>query len=96
MKTIPEEPAKSEALSKLHCGFCGKREKEVAQLVAGPNVSICNECIDATLEFFKENNIAPSSVHKMSLVQIREILLCFQEMIDESRDQFNAKNDMID
>jgi hypothetical protein len=29
---------------KLHCSFCGKSNDEVAKLVAGPNVFICNEC----------------------------------------------------
>lgn len=27
------------------CGFCGKRRGQVEHLVAGPKVSICNECI---------------------------------------------------
>lgn len=27
------------------CSFCGKSEKEVAKLVAGPKVFICDECI---------------------------------------------------
>lgn len=29
----------------LHCSFCGKSEKEVAKLVAGPKVYICDECV---------------------------------------------------
>jgi len=96
MTTKPEEPAESELLSQIHCGFCGKREKEVAQLVAGPNVSICNECIDLAIECLQERNIVPSSVYKMSLVQLREIELSFQETIDKIRDQFNEKKDVID
>ena len=31
----------------LHCSFCGKSEKEIEKLVAGPGgVHICNECVD--------------------------------------------------
>ncbi len=30
----------------LRCSFCGKLEVEVKKLIAGPNVNICNECID--------------------------------------------------
>ncbi len=29
----------------LRCSFCGKNEKEVEKLVAGPNVYICNTCV---------------------------------------------------
>ena len=31
----------------VHCSFCGKTEKQVHKLIAGPNgVYICDECID--------------------------------------------------
>jgi ATP-dependent protease Clp ATPase subunit len=30
---------------KLHCSFCGKSETQVAKLVAGPRVYICNGCV---------------------------------------------------
>jgi ATP-dependent Clp protease ATP-binding subunit ClpX len=29
-----------------HCSFCTKEEEQVAQMVAGPGVYICNECVD--------------------------------------------------
>jgi ATP-dependent Clp protease ATP-binding subunit ClpX len=29
----------------LRCSFCGKKETEVAKLVAGPRVCICDECV---------------------------------------------------
>lgn len=29
----------------LHCNFCGKNQKEVKKLIAGPNVYICDECV---------------------------------------------------
>ena len=32
-------------LRKLHCSFCGKNETEVAKLVAGPRVYICDSCV---------------------------------------------------
>ena len=35
--------AKLEALT---CSFCNKSQSEVAKLVAGPGVYICNECVD--------------------------------------------------
>ena len=36
----------AEKTTKLHCSFCGKEQSQVKKLVAGPNVYICNECID--------------------------------------------------
>jgi hypothetical protein len=31
---------------RLTCSFCGKSQDEVRKLIAGPNVFICDECID--------------------------------------------------
>lgn len=34
-------------MAKRHyCGFCGKEDDEVEQMLAGPCVEVCNECID--------------------------------------------------
>ena len=30
----------------LSCSFCGKHQKQIKKLIAGPGVYICNECID--------------------------------------------------
>ena len=30
----------------LRCSFCAKSQFDVAKLVAGPGVYICNECVD--------------------------------------------------
>ena len=29
----------------LYCSFCGKSQKEIVKLIAGPSVFICNECV---------------------------------------------------
>lgn len=31
----------------LACSFCGKRQKQVKQLIAGPDAYICNRCVDS-------------------------------------------------
>jgi ClpX C4-type zinc finger len=36
----------SESKGKLHCSFCGKPHTEVAKLVAGPGVYICDGCVE--------------------------------------------------
>ncbi|QED23372.1 ATP-dependent Clp protease ATP-binding subunit ClpX [Candidatus Deianiraea vastatrix] len=38
----------------LYCSFCGKSQKDVVKLIAGPNVFICNECVDLCHEIIKE------------------------------------------
>ncbi|MFW2331395.1 MAG: ATP-dependent Clp protease ATP-binding subunit ClpX [Nitrospinota bacterium] len=39
---------------KLICSFCNKNQEEVAKLIAGPNVYICDECIDLCNEIMVE------------------------------------------
>ena len=34
----------------LKCSFCGKSQKQVKKLIAGPGVYICDECIDLSLQ----------------------------------------------
>lgn len=36
---------KDEGSDQFYCSFCGKNQKEVKKLIAGPSVYICNECI---------------------------------------------------
>ena len=36
----------AEQTTKLHCSFCGKEQSKVKKLIAGPNIYICNECVD--------------------------------------------------
>lgn len=43
----PTEETTNAAVNDLiHCSFCGKSQKEVSLLLAGPNVQICDECIE--------------------------------------------------
>ena len=34
------------ARDSIRCSFCGKRQEQVGRIIAGPNVYICNECIE--------------------------------------------------
>ncbi len=38
----------------LHCSFCNKSQRDVRQLIAGPNVNICNECVDICVDILSE------------------------------------------
>lgn len=38
----------------LYCSFCGKSQREVRKLIAGPSVFICDECIDLCNDIIRE------------------------------------------
>ncbi|WP_130537329.1 ATP-dependent protease ATP-binding subunit ClpX [Thiomicrorhabdus indica] len=38
----------------LYCSFCGKSQNEVRKLIAGPEVYICDECVDLCNDILKE------------------------------------------
>ena len=40
--------------NQLRCSFCGKGQKEVKKLIAGPGVYICDECIDLCMDIIDE------------------------------------------
>ena len=44
----------SDASDLLKCSFCGKNQKQVKKLIAGPGVYICDECIDLCNEIIEE------------------------------------------
>lgn len=39
----------------LYCSFCGKHRSEVDQLVSGPGVFICNECVELCMDIIQKN-----------------------------------------
>ena len=47
-------PGKTEDMNKLRCSFCGKTQDQVKKLIAGPNVYICDECIDLCADIIDE------------------------------------------
>src|SRR5204863_918885 len=49
------EEALAEASARTaKCSFCGKSQKKVKKLIAGPGVYICNECIDLCNDIVRE------------------------------------------
>ena len=57
----------------LKCSFCGKSQKQVKKLIAGPGVYICDECIDLCNEIIEEELSEPSEFKWDSLPKPREI-----------------------
>ena len=44
----------TEQTTKLNCSFCGKEQAKVKKLIAGPNIYICNECVDLCNDILHE------------------------------------------
>jgi ATP-dependent Clp protease ATP-binding subunit ClpX len=57
----------------LKCSFCGKSQKQVKKLIAGPGVYICDECIDLCNEIIEEELAETSELHFDELPKPREI-----------------------
>ncbi|MDP9022393.1 MAG: ATP-dependent Clp protease ATP-binding subunit ClpX [Actinomycetota bacterium] len=57
----------------LKCSFCGKSQKQVKKLIAGPGVYICDECIDLCNEIIEEELAEPSELKLDQLPKPKEI-----------------------
>jgi len=60
--------AKRDENANLSCSFCGKNQKEVKKLIAGPTVYICDECIELCNDIIAEEysrDEGPSAVSRV-------------------------------
>jgi ATP-dependent Clp protease ATP-binding subunit ClpX len=57
----------------LKCSFCGKSQKQVKKLIAGPGVYICDECIDLCNEIIEEELSETTELKLEELPKPREI-----------------------
>ena len=69
----------------LKCSFCGKSQKQVKKLIAGPGVYICDECIDLCNEIIEEELAEagevkldelpkPAEIHAKEIIDVRRRL----------------------
>jgi len=63
----------SEGNEQLLCSFCGKSQRQVKKLIAGPGVYICDECIDLCNEIIDEELTAPTPLDLDNLPRPRDI-----------------------
>ena len=74
--------AKQEKMDRhLRCSFCGKSQKQVKKLIAGPGVYICDECIDLCNEIIDEELTAPPTFELENLPKPREIYDVLNEYV---------------
>src|SRR6187397_2762913 len=65
----------------LLCSFCGKSQRQVKKLIAGPGVYICDECIDLCNEIIDEELTAPTSFDIDNLPKPKEIYGVLNEYV---------------
>ncbi len=65
----------------LKCSFCGKSQKQVKKLIAGPGVYICDECIDLCNEIIEEDLTESSELRFEELPTPREIRSFLDEYV---------------
>jgi ATP-dependent Clp protease ATP-binding subunit ClpX len=65
----------------LKCSFCGKSQKQVKKLIAGPGVYICDECIDLCNEIIEEELSETSELKLEELPKPQEIYSFLDEYV---------------
>ena len=63
----------TDSSEQLLCSFCGKSQRQVKKLIAGPGVYICDECIDLCNEIIDEELSVPTSFDVENLPRPKEI-----------------------
>ncbi|HET6731493.1 ClpX C4-type zinc finger protein [Mycobacterium sp.] len=62
-------------IAELRCTFCGRRHTEVAKLIAGPGIYICNGCVGLCQEILdRETEAKPPSLPEWASLTDDELL----------------------
>ncbi len=65
----------------LYCSFCGKSQHEVRKLIAGPNVFICDECVELCNDIIREEIEERTPSTKNKLPKPRDIATVLDEYV---------------
>src|SRR5256885_7214351 len=65
----------------LLCSFCGKSQRQVKKLIAGPGVYICDECIDLCNEIIDEELTTPTQLDLDNLPRPRDIYAVLNDYV---------------
>ncbi|MDX6469579.1 MAG: ATP-dependent Clp protease ATP-binding subunit ClpX, partial [Gaiellaceae bacterium] len=71
----------SEGNEQLLCSFCGKSQRQVKKLIAGPGVYICDECIDLCNEIIDEELTTPTQLDLANLPRPRDIYTVLNDYV---------------
>jgi ATP-dependent Clp protease ATP-binding subunit ClpX len=72
-----------ESADLLKCSFCGKSQKQVQQLIAGPGVYICDECVELCNEIIEERlaEAGEEATSEFDLPKPKEIFSFLEEYV---------------
>ncbi len=84
-------PKMSGGSEQLLCSFCGKSQRQVKKLIAGPGVYICDECIDLCNEIIDEEFAPRATLDLEQLPKPKEI---YKVLSDYVIGQEKAKKDL--
>ncbi|WP_210480986.1 ATP-dependent Clp protease ATP-binding subunit ClpX [Naasia sp. SYSU D00948] len=81
-----------ESADLLKCSFCGKSQKQVQQLIAGPGVYICDECVELCNEIIEERlaEAGEETTGDFDLPKPREIYAFLEEYVIGQEDAKRA------
>ena len=79
----------------LKCSFCGKSQKQVKKLIAGPGVYICDECIDLCNEIIEEELRPPTTLETRSLPAPQDMYAFLNEYVVGQDEAITAVADAI-
>src|SRR5687767_14227259 len=71
----------SDGNEQLLCSFCGKSQRQVKKLIAGPGVYICDECIDLCNEIIDEELTTPTQLDLDNLPRPRDIYAVLNDYV---------------
>ena len=77
----------------LKCSFCGKSQKQVRKLIAGPGVYICDECIDLCNEIIEEEFSSTEEINFTELPKPAEIKVYLDDYVvgqEEAKKQLSV------
>ena len=66
--------SKYEDKRQLKCSFCGKNQEQVRRLIAGPNVYICDECVELCDEIIQEEIDEVTEENDVNLPKPKEMM----------------------
>ncbi|MEG2245853.1 MAG: ATP-dependent Clp protease ATP-binding subunit ClpX [Peptostreptococcaceae bacterium] len=66
--------SKYEEKRQLKCSFCGKNQEQVRRLIAGPNVYICDECVELCDEIIQEEVEETTEEESTNLPKPKEMM----------------------
>src|SRR6187399_1877094 len=71
----------SDGNEQLLCSFCGKSQRQVKKLIAGPGVYICDECIDLCNEIIDEELTTPATLDLENLPRPKDIYAVLNDYV---------------